>query len=272
MNSIYIACIIVGVVSLIILVTLIISHFPTVYNPTSSTNNFPAAADVNMLEPPHDQRTLLVSPTEQLLKVGFNATYNMPITSYIRFDLSKLQYLDPFTTVIIDAKLKLLGRFVFPGNLSNYDDYIITASQIDCDDPNWSDSSMTTFTCLNYDNSTASSILIRGDSIPDFYEWGVTSAVDKVLKDKQQEKQVTFRIAGYPLTASDFNGGVQFWSREAVSYVGSYAGPTETLTITTTETSQSPLSNMIVTVSSIGAIAGVIFAISVPLFKYVLKR
>jgi hypothetical protein len=100
--------------------------------------------------------------------------------------------------------------------------------------------------------------LIRGDSIPDFYEWTVTSAVDKALEDKQ----VTFRMTGYTLTSSNFNGGVQFWSKDVATHLGNYyAGPTDVL-IVTRDTTPSLLFNTLVAVASIFAIVAALIEMS----------
>ena len=73
--------------------------------------------------------------------------------------------------------------------------------------------------------------MIPEKSIPNFYEWSVTSALEKAL----QKNDAAFRVTGFNLNAKNFDGGVTFWSmREANYFKYLYAGPTDALIITTT--------------------------------------
>jgi hypothetical protein len=61
-------------------------------------------------------------------------------------------------------------------------------------------------------------------------------------------------MTGYALTVNNFNGGVQFWSKDAAKHLGNfYAGPTDVL-IVTRENTPSLLFNMLVAVGSVAAI------------------
>jgi len=241
---------------------------------TTRTKNISPAADLYDLErfSGHRVYVLNVNDTSTLLYVGWNSTLNGPLTSFIRFDLHSFKNPNPiydaiynvFNTVTHTAVLKLLGRGPIEQNgMRNH--YIITATSVDCRDPNWNENVRTSIlvpaNCSSTiaDNSTASSIMIPDSSLPNFYEWTVTSAVEDALPNGT----ITFRITGYPIDAKNFNGGVTFWSKEASSYISNnyYAGPTDTLIITSA-TVPSNFANILSTGGAAAVIFGAIYGIA----------
>jgi hypothetical protein len=116
--------------------------------------------------------------------------------------------------------------------------YIVTVALADCKNPYWKVDGWSQSTCplSNVDTSTEDSVLITDSSLPKFYDWTVTSAVENALLT---QKVVTLRVTGYTLNVKGFNGGVMFWNKETTSYYGNlFAGP-PLLTVTTTTTPSS---------------------------------
>jgi hypothetical protein len=222
-------------------------------NPTPITKTIVASADIYMIERnlSPSKQAYIGYANRQFLEVGYDAVHQTPITSYIQFNLSSIQ--NPewnfLTSVSYTAELKMLGVSTFPQNASSNTNYIITVARSDCNIP-WKGTTplWIPYNCPHYatDATTESSILILGKSIPNFYEWTVTSALEKVL----QKNEVTFRLTGYALNANNFNGGVIFWSKRTADYLANfYAGPTDVLIVTTT-TATSTLANLLIIVTA----------------------
>ena len=151
-------------------------------NKIPQTKTIAASADLTISQYPRIHKIIPIRPSNntQLLEVGYNATNKTPFISYIRFDLSSIQQPDQLTAITYSAKLVLLGRYVFPQNSSINTDYIITAAQIKCDNLYWKENEFNSFDYPKHDADkfTESPILIRGNSIPNFYEWSVPVAIN----------------------------------------------------------------------------------------------
>lgn len=146
-----------------------------------------------------------------------------------------------------------MGREPFLQNSTNHN-YIVTVALADCKNPYWKEKGLwdqSNCPLTDVDTSTKNSILIADSSLPNFYEWTVTSAVEKALP----KGEVTLRVTGFALNAKDFIGGVKFWNKETTSYFGNlFAGPP--MLIVTTTTAPSPTANFLSTISAVAVIVG----------------
>jgi hypothetical protein len=230
------------------------------------TKNIPPEADVPVKKIQTSKGLMFVVPVPgNYLTVGYDAIHKIPFSTYIRFNLSSVPKSDYTNTVTYSAVLKLLASSTIPQNASYNTVYIITAAQQECKNPRWKESQ---WNCTSNDiiASTEDERLIRVSSLPSFYEWTVTSALEKAL-NKDSNGEVTFKIAGYPLNVKNFNGEIQFWSKRAAAYVGNLSGPTDTLVVTTTTAP----SNLIVVATALGTIAGVIVAVAATIVTVLAK-
>jgi len=234
------------------------------YAQTVQTKNIPPDADLYVIGYPSSR--VHIANNSEVLLVGWNAANHGPYTSYVRFNLRSIQgsnmvfnaFYDFFFTVSYNAVLKLLGRGHLSQNATN-NHYIVTVASVNCTDPYWKETGLwDESNCPRHgvDDSTASSMIIPESSLPNFYEWPVTSAVKDALDNSKGE--ITFKITGYPVDAKMFDGGVVFWSKEATSHVSKnfFAGSTDMLIVNST-TTLSDAANLILI---IGTAAGAIFA------------
>jgi hypothetical protein len=220
----------------------------TSYGQTAQTQNIAPDADLSVVGYPSTKPYQAALAGITSLLVG--DFLKVPFISYLRFNLSSIQTSNWLTTVSHTTVLRLMAKepmqnstnhdYIEPMQNSTNLDYIVTVALADCKNPYWKVEDFLQSNCplTDVDTSTENSIVIADSSLPNFYEWTVTSAVEKALP----KGEVTLRVTGYALNAKDFNGGVKFWNKEITSYYGNlFAGP-PMLTVTTT-TAPSPLAN-----------------------------
>jgi hypothetical protein len=246
MRFVYRAAISVGGFAVLILILEVFGLSP----PTPLTKNIGPSADIYVkINASNGQLVGKPNTDKRYLDVGADNTTKSIFITYIRYDLSGIQKSNPLNTFTYSAVLRLLGSTPIPDTASIVNNYAITAAKADCNKKDWKENEWTQSICpLNaVDNSTESSILIAGKSIPNFYNWSVTSGLEKAL----ESGQATFRLTGYPLNPTAQTVGVQFWSKDLAKYSGYFYGGSTDILVITTSAAPSFLSNVIIIIGAL---------------------